>query len=152
MIRVWRLPPIGFIQANMDLSLLPAEATLRHEGNPGAFDSLVCLPGNLLAAGASNDRRVFIWDLASFTLVQMLRGHSLGINALAASPNGRLVSSSSDGTIRIWSRGSACVYTFFAGTSCFKPSFLAALLDGRLVTASADGLLHTVRGVAPRSP
>ncbi len=58
--------------------------------------------GKTLAIG-SDDRLIQIWDVPSRRLITTLVGHDERVNSLAFSPDdGRLVSSSHDGTARIW--------------------------------------------------
>jgi WD40 repeat protein/serine/threonine protein kinase len=65
-------------------------------------NSLVYLDSNTLAAGGS-DNTVRIWDLATTTLRDTLKGHSGAVRGLAFSRDGRLlVSASQDLTIKLW--------------------------------------------------
>ncbi|MGC9523936.1 MAG: protein kinase domain-containing protein [Limnospira sp.] len=58
----------------------------------------------LLASGGA-DRTVKIWDLDRETVVDTLFGHSKDVNAIAVSPDGKILASgSSDNTLKIWRR------------------------------------------------
>lgn len=59
--------------------------------------------GCLFAAGAGLDLGVNVWDATSGELVAVLEGHSAPTSGCAFSPDGALlVSSSFDGTLKIW--------------------------------------------------
>ncbi|KAF8296998.1 WD40 repeat-like protein, partial [Clavulina sp. PMI_390] len=60
------------------------------------------LDGNYLAAG-SDDKNIWIWDIAERAIQTSLVGHSKEITSLTTSPDGKLlISGSNDGTVRIW--------------------------------------------------
>src|SRR5262249_44748667 len=79
-------------------------------GHTGAVFAVAFSPdGRTLAAGGadlfqpSNPAEVKIWDLESAKELRSLRGHMQQITGLAFTPDGhRLVSSSRDGTVRVW--------------------------------------------------
>ena len=59
-------------------------------------------PGQL--ASASEDNTVKIWNLEDGQCQQTLQGHSWDVNAVAWSPDGKLIASGSfDTTVRVWS-------------------------------------------------
>ena len=70
-----------------------------------------------LGASASSDKTVKLWDVATGTAMQTLRGHSSGVSGIAFSPDARLVASSSwDSTIRLWDIATgAATHTLDAG-------------------------------------
>jgi WD40 repeat protein len=82
------------------------EVTLR--GHKTRCTALVALQGgNWLASGGDN-RTIRIWNISgasqSFgSCLMKLRGHLGAIQSLTYLPDGRLASSASDGTIRLWS-------------------------------------------------
>jgi len=78
--------------------------------------SIVVLPGGILAAG-SHDGNIYLWPVATgaepapleaeqaegrMDPLQTLQGHSDRICDMAQFSNGRLVSASADGTVRMW--------------------------------------------------
>ncbi|KAK1820259.1 Lissencephaly-1 [Friedmanniomyces endolithicus] len=63
------------------------------------------LSGNLLAS-ASRDKTIRIWDVTTGYCLRTLRGHADWVRALAPSPDGRwLLSTSSDQSARMWDLG-----------------------------------------------
>lgn len=73
------------------------------------------------------------------TLTYTLTGHTDSIRALTVLPDGKLVSASSDKTVRVWDRGK-CSLTLKDHKG--SVTALAVLPDGKLVTGSDD---RTVR-------
>jgi eukaryotic-like serine/threonine-protein kinase len=70
--------------------------------HPTTISHVAVAPGGRLAASASDDGLIKLWDLATGTF-RALPGHSGGICELAFTPDGRLLASASmDRTARIW--------------------------------------------------
>jgi WD40 repeat protein len=59
------------------------------------------LNSNYLASGSDNGT-IFVWDTSSSLKVADLNGHTARVNLLEAAPNGLLLSSSFDRTVRLW--------------------------------------------------
>jgi WD40 repeat protein len=116
--------------------------------------------GKILAACqnmkvADPDTKVYLWEVASGTLVRSIDAHG-GLNALAFSPDGSLLATApfKDKTVRVWSVFSGKEVTAFeghAGAICsvaFSP-------DGkRLASGSTDttALVWSLDGVAAPLP
>ncbi len=122
-------------------------------GHTASVDSLVVLPGGLLASGSH--KTIKLWDLKRGECTKTLRGHGYFVYSLVVLPSGQLASGSADKTIMVWDveRGS-CTKTL-SGHTVFVRS-LEVLPDGKLVSGSADhtiklwdvkrGILQTLRG------
>lgn len=84
----------------------------KFQGSDDVVRALCRLPESLAPAqfaSAGNDGVIRLWTLEGIEIAQ-LHGHENFIYSLAALPNGELVSSSEDRTVRVW-RGTECVQT-----------------------------------------
>lgn len=85
----------------------------RIKGNTDIVRALCKLPKNHPSeadfASAGNDGIIRLWDIDGRQVAQ-LHGHENFIYSIASLPNGELVSSSEDRTVRVW-RGNQCVQT-----------------------------------------
>lgn len=97
--------------------------------------------GKFLATGAE-DKLIRIWDLATRTIVKVLKGHEQDIYSLDFFPDGsKLVSGSGDRTVRIWDLvSSQCALTLSIEDGV---TTVAVSPDGKLVAAGS--LDRTVR-------
>lgn len=82
-------------------------------GHEGDITDLAVSSNNILVASASNDYSIRVWRLPDGTPVSVLLGHLGAVTAIAFSPKAgyasQLLSSSDDGTCRLWdARSSQC--------------------------------------------
>ncbi|KAL5983563.1 hypothetical protein ACLOJK_017651 [Asimina triloba] len=75
-------------------------------GHEGDITDLAVSSNNALVASASNDCTIRVWRLPDGLPISVLRGHTAAVTAIAFSPRPsavyQLLSSSDDGTCRIW--------------------------------------------------
>ena len=99
--------------------------------------------GDIVAAGTAEPFNIYVWNLQTGKLLDVLSGHDGPIADLAfCSANGKLASASWDGTARVWE-------VFKPGTSAEVFSHPADVLavawrpDGKqLATSSREGVIH----------
>lgn len=86
-----------------NLAVNPA-AVIRVERAHSAYLTAISVSGATKKfATAGGDQTICLWDSSTFTRLTRWRGHTREINALATSPDGEfLASSSRDGTVRLW--------------------------------------------------
>ena len=71
-------------------------------GNAG-INSVAISPNSALIAGGSDDKRVYLWDIKTETLVATLTGHSQAVKSVVFSSDGTILASGSDDrTIKLW--------------------------------------------------
>ncbi|KAF8503896.1 WD40 repeat-like protein [Hysterangium stoloniferum] len=116
---------------------------------PVQFSALAVDPsGEVVAAGSTDSFEVFMWSVQTGKLLDILTGHEGPISALAFSPTGNLLASSSwDRTVRLWSvfGRSRAVEPFSLNSDvlalAFRPDgheLAASTLDGQLAFWDVD--------------
>ena len=127
-------------------------ATLGGGAGIGDVRSLAMLPDGRLAAGhyGGGPFPIRVWDVQRCALDVVISGHAHPVGAIVALPDGWLLSSSHDSTLKVWDervlsvRGSAgadtCAATI-AGAGYVMA--LAVLPDGRVVSGGVGGFLRT---------
>jgi WD40 repeat protein len=98
--------------------------------------------------GGSADRRFSLWDTATGRLIHSFDGHSGGGTSVAFTHDGRVLSTSNDGTVRVWqSETGALLGTLLAAEG---DRWLAVTPEGFFDAsdeAAAEDLLTIVRGL-----
>ncbi|KAH8988296.1 WD40 repeat-like protein, partial [Lactarius hatsudake] len=86
-----------------DLSVTQEPLKLRLEGHTGPIYDIACSPTRSHVVSGSSDKTIRVWDFQTGKLVyEPLKGHRLGVMAVAYSPDGNHIVSAGDTTIRIW--------------------------------------------------
>eukprot|EP00127_Corallochytrium_limacisporum_P007050 Clim_evm10s241 gene=Clim_evmTU10s241 len=110
---------------------------------PTAFSCLAVDPaGDLIAAGSQDDFNVYIWNIGTGRLLEVLNGHDGPVSGLSFHPTQTLLASSSwDHTARVWDifESKAKVEPLPHNTDCLAVTFRP---DGKeLAVATLDGQL-----------
>lgn len=112
--------------------------------------SVAISPDGALVAAGSLDTVVRIWDIATGTLLERLRGHSDSVYSVAFTPDGKgIVSGSLDKTLKYWDVSN--LVNAFARTKTNGVSTLTAPPS----TSTMDFVGHKVRhptGLFPKMP
>jgi cytochrome c len=117
-------------------------------GHAANVNSVAFSRDGVLLASADYDGRILLWRVANGSLVATLPGNGFSINALAFAPNGRLLSASSDKTVRVWDAGQRREIFRYGGRE--HPVLALALAsddrDGMLVaSATSEGTVDLWR-------
>ena len=73
------------------------------DGHQNWVRAIAFSPDSRLFASGSDDKKINLWDVEKWELVNCFEGHKDGINSIAFSPNGKILASSADDrTIRLW--------------------------------------------------
>lgn len=111
--------------------------------NGGFPTALAVSPTDSLAVGASSKGRLMLWNQDTGKLQHDLAGHTKAIREVVFTPDGkRILSSSEDGTIRIWNAASGVQERLFDSTSgVTNCEALAVSPDGRFFAEGVHGHL-----------
>ena len=147
-LRVWDVAPDGQGRQRAVLAREWANneqgwrVPVNHQGHWSGILGCAISADGRLAASASADQTLILWDLASGTALRQLKGHSQTVNACAFSPDGRrLVSASSGGTLRLWDLSTGEQRALAAHYQPVNACSYSA--DGEhIVSASSDGTLR----------
>jgi WD40 repeat protein/serine/threonine protein kinase len=101
----------------------------------GVLD-MAFLPNNRMLATSSGEGTVSLWDMASRDVIAVLRGHLLGVHAVAISPDGQRLVSGSKGNeaVKLWDINTRHEVATLAGEGLLS-RHLKFAPDGRLLGA-----------------
>jgi WD40 repeat protein len=85
---------------------------------------------------------IIIWNSIDDTIEKTLEGHTDVISSICLLPDGRLASSSCDGTIRIWNMPDGTCNQVLDGRCQSGICTLHALYDGRLLSVAKDNTVQ----------
>lgn len=107
--------------------------------------------GSLLASASGNsngenidgENIVRLWNPATGAAVHVLLGHQVPVNAIAFSPDGRLLASASwDNTVRIWDTTTGVAVRTLQGHQNMVNAVAFSPVGGLLASASLDGTMR----------
>lgn len=122
-----------------------------HDGAVRALFEFEDQAGELALATGSEDTTIRLFSLDTGIQWQQLDGHGDRVTALNQLPDGRLISTSSDATGRVWD------LTLEPGTVVAPPhsanlSHLVAFRNGQIVTGGVDGVVTLSSTSPPSAP
>ncbi len=93
-----------------------------------ASSLLVSKEGNLFVG--YGDKTIALWDMKTFQVIKTYVGHDKWPHALMILPNGQLVSTGSDNTVRVWNKN-GCKKTL----TLTHPGFFAKIVGDKVIVA-----------------
>ncbi len=118
------------------------EGALRARWRAHAGHTVAVAAADDVVASGATDHKVRLWDPLSGTCLVEMTGHSAWVTSLAIVADGsRVVSSSADGTIRVWSRDGACEVVLSGHTGPVH-AVVVDVRGERAVSGGADGTVR----------
>jgi WD40 repeat protein len=110
--------------------------------NPGEVSKIALSPDGRDLAVGSWDSTITIWDVSTHRAIQVLHGHTLGVDDVAYSPDGApLASASLDDTARVWNPSNSRLLRIWRDPD--PVTSVAFSSDGRqIVTADTVGTIR----------
>ncbi|CCE85771.1 Piso0_005399 [Millerozyma farinosa CBS 7064] len=109
---------------------------------------LLVLPDGKQFVSCSNDGTIRIWDLDNGRLLSTLSGHESFVYDVAVAPNGDLISSGEDRTVRVWRNGTiAQVITL----PCISLWSVSVMSNGDIVVGGSDNSIRIFSAEPERS-
>ncbi|GMI01602.1 hypothetical protein TrVE_jg9814 [Triparma verrucosa] len=116
----------------------------------GHTDGVLCLSespcGNYLASGGARDPTVRVWDVETGAELRVIKAHEDQVNQVKFSSGGMIVSTSTDGSAKLWNlapRGNNAVYLGSAEDNAVLS--IAVSKDGKtLVSGGRDKKVHVL--------
>jgi len=115
--------------------------SLALEGHNGSINSVAYSFDGLAIATCSHDKTVRVWDALTGTCLTVLHGHGSSVESIAFMPGRKLVSGSSDSTIRVWDIEAAQVRPADSSMDVKEVVERRGLQDGWLLDQAGELLL-----------
>jgi WD40 repeat protein len=138
--------------ANPAASRIRLDSDKLGEAGSGAFAVAVLPDGRVAIGSESRDGRMLLWDAAEPGAAPLELGrHESGVSAVAALPDGGVISGGRDGRVLLWDPAKPGAARLELGRHEGRITALTVLPDGRVVTGGADRrvVLRPVRGTSP---
>jgi WD40 repeat protein/tRNA A-37 threonylcarbamoyl transferase component Bud32 len=91
--------------------IVRSKGTLHHVSVGSLHSGSICANGRVALLG-KDCRDIVIWDVASTSVVSVLKGHKAQIRSVAFNANGtEMVSASDDGIVKLWETSTGCCIT-----------------------------------------
>ena len=128
----------------------PAQAQLRGHGGP--VRALAISADGKTAVSGSFDSSAIRWSLTRNAAEQVLRFHESAVNAVALTPDGRIVTGGEDGKIAVWQAGSSAPQRVLSGHVAPIVSLAVSPDGATLASASWDRTIRLwpLNGGEPR--
>lgn len=89
---------------------------------------------------SSNDRTVKLWDCGSLGMVETLYGHELAATGIDSLYQEKCITSSEDGTVRLWKIGDGTNLVF--RTERLKSDCISYVTEEKWVSGTQQGIVH----------
>lgn len=100
--------------------------------------------GGMYLASGGKDQRIRIWELATFTMVRRLNGHSGSITALEILSNGLLASVATDRTLKSWNVNTAICLTSIATPASYQVNAMKQLPNDLIALTGSFEVMYFV--------
>jgi WD40 repeat protein len=112
------------------------------------FSTAISPDGNTVAS--TNDRTIQLWSLQTGQAIATLSGHDKPVNAIAISPDGKiLVSGSEDNTIKLWNLVNGQEISTLMGNNAAIHT-VAISSDGKYIASGSDDKIIKIWNLATR--
>ncbi|WP_445637595.1 WD40 repeat domain-containing protein [Nostoc sp. DSM 114161] len=107
------------------------------EEHSDKVNSVAVSSDNLTIASGSNDKNIKIWSLQTGEVQRTITSHTNKVNAVVFSPDGKLVSCSSDNTIKFWDWQRGKLVNILEEVHSKSVDAIAISPDGKIIISSS---------------